>query len=146
MNIPLALLWFLIGFLAVNSLKFSHLRRTMRKLQLNPAYTEYPEAEIMKIAYRKSLPFTPAYYLLVWIVCSTFYFLFHTSPNIYIDALSTGILWWLLTALLEMLLWVKAEHKLRLTWKSMYMNSQPWLSLCYYAVLISPLVLAVILK
>ncbi len=146
MNILLALLWFLIGFVAVNSLKVLHIRRSMRKLQSKPAYSALSETELIKTAYRKSLPFIPPYYLIIWIVCSTFYFLLHTSPNIYKDALITGILWWLVTLLLEMLLWVKVQHKFQLTWKEMYMNSQPWLSLSYYAVLISPLILSVILK
>lgn len=145
MNIFLALIWFLIGFLAVNGLKLLHIQRTVQKLKLKPAYSSLSEPEIITIANRKVQPYSPSYYLVIWLVCSTFYFLLHDSPGIYKDALFTGILWWLLTLILETVIWVKGSHKYKLTWKEMYMNSQPWLSLCYYAVLVSPLILSMIL-
>jgi hypothetical protein len=146
MNLPLSILWFVIGFIAVNGLKLFQIQRKVQKLRLKPENPQKSESELIKAAYQKSQPYVPGYYLLVWIVCSTFYFLLHNSPGIYKEALMTGALWWLLTLLLEMVVWVKSSHKYQLTWKEMYMNSQPWLSLNYYAVLISPLILSMILK
>ena len=145
MNLPLALLWFLIGFVLINGVKVLHITRSAKKLQnlsVNPGSSSEKH---LKTGYRKSLPYTPVYYLFVWLTCSTFYFSNHASVNIFTDALKTGILWWLLTLLFEMLIWVIAKHKLQLTWKEMYVNSQPWLSISYYAVLISPLILSMII-
>lgn len=146
MNLPLALLWFLVGFLAVNGLKTLHILRSSKKIQQKLSNNGISSSESIKKAYQKSLPFIPLYYLLIWIICSIFYFHQHESPRIYLDALNTGILWWLLTLLLEMLVWVIFNHKLKLSWKEMYMNSQPWLSISYYAVLISPIVISLIIR
>lgn len=146
MNISLALLWFVIGFVLVNGLKTLHILRSSEKLKLNSAYSGMDQSGRIKSAYKKSLPFIPVYYLFVWIICSIFYFTRHDSTQIYFDALKTGILWWLLTLLLEMLGWVIVKHKLQLSWKEMYINSQPWLSISYYAVLISPLIISLIIK
>ena len=145
MNIILALIWFVVGFTLVNGIKVLHIVRSGRNLQKKSVKSDPASDNFFKIAYKKSLPYTPIYYLFVWLMCSTFYFSYHTSNDIFSDALKTGISWWLLTLLLEMLLWVIFRHKLQLSWKEMYMNSQPWLSISYYAILISPLILSMII-
>ncbi len=144
MNILLALIIFLIGFSVVNGLRLLHIHYSMLKLKSEAADPELSEPRLIQTAHRRSLPYVPVYYLLVWMACSSFYFAFHASPGIYRDAIFTGILWWLLTLLLETLLWVKARHKYRLMWKEMFINSQPWNSLAYYAILISPLAISII--
>ena len=145
MRIPLALLWFSIGFVLVNGLKMLHIVRSANKMQEQTGYTSQETEDFQKKAYKKSLPYTPVYYLIVWLLCSTFYFSQHTAAHVFSDGLLTGILWWLLTLLLEMLLWIIARHRMQLSWKEMYMESQPWLSVSYYAVLISPLILSMII-
>lgn len=145
MNLYLAIIWFLVGFVLVNGLKALHILGSGKRQKKKSVNKNVNPAQFTQSAYRKSLPYTPVYYLTVWMLCSTFYFLQHTPANIYKDALLTGIFWWLLTLLLEMLLWTVVRHRFQLTPKEMYMHSQPWISLAYYAVLISPLVLSMIL-
>ena len=145
MRIPLALLWFSIGFVLANGLKMLHIFLSVKKMQKQTGYMNQKTADFQKKAYKKSLPYTPVYYLIVWLLCSTFYFSQHTAVHVFSDGLLTGILWWLLTLLLEMLLWIIARHRMQLSWKEMYMESQPWLSVSYYAVLISPLILSMII-
>ena len=122
-----------------------HIVRSANKMQEQTGYTSQETEDFQKKAYKKSLPYTPVYYLIVWLLCSTFYFSQHTAVHVFSDGLLTGILWWLLTLLLEMLLWIIARHRMQLSWKEMYMESQPWLSVSYYAVLISPLILSMII-
>lgn len=145
MSFTIAILWFFVGFVLSNGLKYLHISRASKKLQLKSSNKELSEDYFLKTAYLKSLPIIPLYYLLVWMLCSVFYFIMHKSANVYTEALFTGLFWWLLTLLLEMLLWVKTKHKLQLSWKEMYMKSQPWLSISYYAILISPLIISLML-
>ena len=83
MRIPLALLWFSIGFVLVNGLKMLHIVRSANKMQEQTGYTSQETEDFQKKAYKKSLPYTPVYYLIVWLLCSTFYFSQHTAVHVF---------------------------------------------------------------
>ncbi|MFV0391822.1 MAG: hypothetical protein ACK5KP_08065 [Paludibacteraceae bacterium] len=108
--------------------------------RLNPSGSQLGQK-----AYLKSLTIFPVYYLVVWIICSVFFLKESNPEKIYLIALIAGAIWLLLTLLLETLVWSKIRHKFQLTLKEMYQRSQPWISISYYAVLISPLIIALIL-
>lgn len=145
MNVKLAVIWFLVGFLLVNGLKFLHTVNSSRKKQQRNDNREIPVTAYYKQAYFNTLKFQPFYYVIIWLVCSYFYLSAHITGNLFTDALVTGIFWWAMTVIWEMLIWVLVNHILNLTWKEMYLQSQPWISLTYYAVLISPLFISLIL-
>lgn len=145
MNVKFALIWFLVGFVLVNALKILHTILSSRKKFNRYSQKDIPVSAYYKQAYFNTLKFQPFYYVIVWLTCSYIYFTTHISNNLFTDALFTGISWWALTAIAEMLIWVLVNHKMNLTWKEMYLQSQPWISLTYYSVLVSPLVLSLIL-
>lgn len=145
MNITQAFIWFLIGFLLVNGLKFLHTIVGSRMKHQRIKNNEIPVRGYYKQTYFGMLRFQPFYYVIIWLACSYFYFSGHISGNSFTDALITGIFWWAMTVICEMLLWVLVNHTMNLSWKEMYLQSQPWISLTYYAVLVSPLVISLML-
>lgn len=56
MNIPLALLWFSIGFVLVNGLKMLHIVRSANKMQEQTGYTSQETEDFQKKAYKKAYP------------------------------------------------------------------------------------------
>lgn len=138
--------WFIIGLITVNILKFLQIRRFQNKLKKKSNKGTTTPVNLLQVAYKKSTLYFPLYYLLVWLTCSTFLFLEFRPDKIVLTGLFIGIIWWGLSLLLEMLVWVVSNHRFKLSWKQMYADTQPWISLSYYAIIISPLILAVIFQ
>ncbi|NLO70860.1 MAG: hypothetical protein GX102_07990 [Porphyromonadaceae bacterium] len=146
MNWLLLILWFIIGLILANGLRVWHIIESSKKKLKRSQNSDIGEKGFIKVANYRYLPFMPISYLAVWIACSFFYLNQINSEQIYVDALITGVVWWILVSISEMLFWVIANHKFQLTWKEMYKDSQPWSAISYYAVLISPLFIALIIK
>ena len=142
MNIKLALLLFIVGFVLVNGLKFMFVSFGYKKMLKKTAKNGIPDTDFYKSAFKPTIMFQPFYYVFVWLICSYIYISKHGSTNIFSDSLKTGILWVTLTILIEMVIWVIANHKMKLSWKEMYIYTQPWILLNYYAVFVSPLILS----
>lgn len=138
--------WFAIGIIAVNILKYLQIKRFLNKLSKKVNQEPTTPINLLQTAYKKSTLYFPLYYLLVWLTCSTFFFLEFRPERIVLAGLFIGIIWWALSLLLEMLVWVVSSHRFKLSWKEMYTDTQPWISLSYYAIIISPLILAVIFQ
>lgn len=141
MDIQLAIICFIIGFIIANGIKFLHFRRNTKRISSKTGQNLIRK-DINELAFSKLLPYIPIYYLVIWIVCSSFYFSNHTSTSLFYDGLSTGITWLSLSFIFETGVWVLLKHKLSISMKQMYLKSQPWILLSYYIVLVSPLMLA----
>lgn len=146
MDFLVLLKWFLIGFVAVNLLKFLQIKRFLNKLRKKPNPQTQTRANQLHAAYKKSTLYFPLYYLLVWLTCSTFLFLEIKPEKIVLTGLFIGLGWWALSLLIEMIIWVVSNHRFKLSWKEMYVDTQPWVSLSYYSIIISPIILAVIFQ
>ena len=92
--------------------------------------------------FRKTMTFVPVYYLIVWIPLSVLYFSGYSGNSVFWEALTIGVLWFVLTILFEYFAWVVAKHKYTLKPETLMKRSQPWVSLSWYAVLISPIIIA----
>lgn len=145
-NIAQALIWLLVGLVLTNVLKYFHLKVGIKKYTHHPATKSLSEDEIKKVTFLKSLPYTPAYYLTGWLISGLFYLQNYADNVRFVDALLIGVVWCGAVLLIEMYGWVVAKHKLNFTWKQMYMQSQPWVSLNYYSIIISPLIMAMIIN
>lgn len=142
MNLMMAFVWFLIGFTLINCVKFLQLSRTLQKLKTKPENANAQQAALVQLANKKTLPYLPVYYLIIWILCSSFFITGDAQTINFSDALKTGILWLALSFLFELMSWTLLKHPYRLSGKAMYKDSQPWISIMYYAILISPVLVA----
>src|ERR1700694_4216680 len=94
-------------------------------------------------AYVMSVPFHPLLNLLVWPVFGWLY-LRRSTPNSerQIEALRLGLFWFLATALIDLFGWVLVPHPWHMTLNQFYVGYQPWISLIYLVIFISPILAA----
>jgi hypothetical protein len=94
-------------------------------------------------AYVMSVPFHPLLNLLVWPVFGWLY-LRRSAPNVerQTEALRLGVFWFLATAVIDLFGWVVLPHPWHMTLDQFYVGYQPWISLIYLVILISPILAA----
>src|ERR1700694_3664847 len=94
-------------------------------------------------AYVMSVPFHPLLNLLVWPVFGWLY-LRRSTPNSerQIEALRLGLFWFLATSVIDLFGWVLLPHQWHMTLDQFYVGYQPWISLIYMVIFISPILAA----
>lgn len=86
-------------------------------------------------AYLATKPFQPLYNLVVFGLLA-----YYNLPGL--DAarlLLIGVLWLGLAMITDWLTWVMLPHPWRLSARELYLEHQPWITLCYLCVVASPL-------
>ena len=92
-------------------------------------------------AYFKSLPFHPLYCLIIWPLFSFLYYrMAKPEKKQWKTALSLGLSWSILIIIFDLISWVIIPHPYVLTFKEFYFDSQPWISMAYIAIFISPFI------
>jgi len=92
------------------------------------------------VPYAKTLPFHPLYNIVVWPIFSKIYFDMVNPENLWLDTLIIAITWCFVTIIVDVFAWVLIKHPLSMTWKEMYIDYQPWLSLIYISIFVSPFI------
>jgi hypothetical protein len=94
-------------------------------------------------AYVMSVPFHPLLNLLVWPVFGWLY-LRRSTPDSerQMEALRLGFFWLLATAVIDLFGWVLVPHPWHMTLDQFYVGYQPWISLIYLVIFISPVLAA----
>src|ERR1700674_2957666 len=94
-------------------------------------------------AYAMSVPFHPLLNLVVWPVFGWLY-LRRLAPNIerQREAIRLGLFWFLATAVIDLFGWVLVPHPWHMTLEQFYVGYQPWISLIYLVIFISPILAA----
>jgi len=91
-------------------------------------------------AFKSTKPFHPIYNLLVFpIVSIGMINQFSTIPSL-IEILGIGVLWVVYCFLLDIMFWIVLPHPWRLTAKELFVTYQPWITLAYLAIFISPVI------
>jgi hypothetical protein len=98
------------------------------------------------VAYAKTVPFHPLYNIIIWPVFSYFYLHMVNPVNVWRDAFVLGAAWTLITIIIDLFGWVIIKHPWRMTFKEMYLDYQPWISLIYLAIFVSPFIAAIFLR
>ena len=94
-------------------------------------------------AYVMSVPFHPLLNLLVWPVFRWLYLRCSTlNLERQQEALRLGLFWLLATAVIDLFGWVLLPHPWHMTLDQFYVGYQPWISLIYLVIFISPLLAA----
>lgn len=61
-------------------------------------------------------------------------------PNLWRAALILGTWWAIIANVIDLFGWVLIKHPWRMNLKDMYVDYQPWLTLIYVAIFVSPLI------
>lgn len=139
-NFKKALLYFVYSYIIVTILAsgISALAEIVFKL---PTYIELGLTMFDDPAFRMTVP----YHLLINLVCWTFYgyiYLRNKVNDKYIlkEAAFLGCFWLAVALPLDLVGWVLVKHPYSLTFHEFYIEYQPWISITYLIVLISPVI------
>lgn len=145
MNIGISQLWFWIAYIVVTLIGIGHTCFNWLVLKMEIDSTKPVKTMYDIVPYAKTVPFHPLYNIIIWPVCAYFYFIMVQPQDIWTDALVLGISWCAITIIFDVLAWVIIRHPWSMTWKEMYVDYQPWITLIYLSILISPFIGAVII-
>jgi len=98
-------------------------------------------------AYLMTLPYHPLLNLLIWPLFGWRY-LQSLSPQIprIREALRLGAYWAVITIVVDLLGWVLIPHIWRMTFKEFYVDYQPWITLIYLIIFLSPIAAGRLMK
>jgi len=91
-------------------------------------------------AYRATVPYHALYNILIWPVFAWLALRPLAPGSMWTAAVWLGLGWMLVTIVLDLVGWVLIRHPWRMSFKEMYVDYQPWLTLIYLAIAVSPLV------
>lgn len=97
------------------------------------------ESKGMGEGYEKTKPWHPIYNMIVFPLFSYIYFRTLGIVNFQQVAI-TSILWGTITVIFDLFGWVIIKHPWSLSAKEFYVDYQPWISLIYVAIYVSPFV------
>jgi hypothetical protein len=141
MNFGLFMLWYWVAYIVVTLIGIGHtifnwkvLKFEIKKTKVTSMYDIIP--------YAKTVPFHPIYNIVIWPIFSYLYLLNVSSSDLWKEALIVGGIWVLMTIVIDLIGWVLIKHPWRMTFKEMYVNYQPWITLIYVSIFASPLIAA----
>lgn len=87
--------------------------------------------------YEATKPWHPLYNILIFPIAAYMYL--STLPIVTLhEVIATSIVWGTLTIIVDVVGWVIIKHPWSLTFKEFYIDYQPWITLIYLAIYISP--------
>jgi len=128
------MLWYWIGYITVTVVGILHTVFNIYVLHMKPM-----DANSMGEGYEKTKPFHPLYNIILFPICAYLYLNTLSAPTI-TDAFITGLIWAGISIVFDLFGWVIIKHPWSLSFREFYVDYQPWISLIYLVILISPLI------
>jgi len=145
MNFGLHMLYFWAAYILVTLVGIAHtvfnwkvLKMEVKKEKVTSMYDIVP--------YAKTVPFHPLYNILLWPIFAFLYLSTSGTGSIWKDALVLGASWTLITIVFDLIGWVIVKHPWRMTFREMYVEYQPWISLIYLSIFISPFIAGALIQ
>jgi len=133
-NFGYSMLWYWIGYITVTVVGILHTVFNIYVLHMKPM-----DANSMGEGYEKTKPFHPLYNIILFPICAYLYLNTLSAPTI-TDAFITGLIWAGISIVFDVFGWVIIKHPWSLSFREFYVDYQPWISLIYFVILISPLI------
>jgi hypothetical protein len=92
-------------------------------------------------AYLMTLPYHPLLNLF-WLPFAWMYLRSFSTDKRRREALNLGIFWTVICILIDLVGWILIPHPWAMTFKEFYVGYQPWISLIYLVIFLSPLISA----
>lgn len=96
-------------------------------------------------AFKTTKPFHPIYNIIVFPMVSIWMMNQLPSMPSLMDAVETGVLWVVYCFICDSVFWIMLPHPWRLTAHELFVDYQPWITLAYVAIFMSPVIGAVFL-
>lgn len=101
---------------------------------------EKPTSMYDIVPYAKTVPYHPLYNIVIWPFFAFLYLQRLNPIDIWEAAFWLGLAWITITIVFDLFGWVLIKHPWRMTFKEMYLDYQPWISLIYLAVFAGPFI------
>lgn len=140
MEILPALMWFATAILFVALITMAHVVYNLKVRGL----TDRPEGSsiLHAEAYQETLRWQPLFAIGAFSAVSYIYFGTVTIIDVWPHALTLGVAWVVLTAIVDTFARVVLRHPWSLTLRELFVEQQPWVGLTYAAILAAPLLAA----
>ncbi len=140
MEILPALMWFATAILFVALITMAHVVYNLkaRDMTARPSGSSILGLE----AYQETLRWQPLFAIGTFSAVSYIYFGTVTVVDVWPHALTLGVTWVVLTAVVDVFARVVLRHPWSLTLREMFVKQQPWVGLVYVAILAAPLLAA----
>jgi hypothetical protein len=129
-----SMLWYWIAYIAVTLAGILHMVFNIFVLHMKPM-----DSNSMGEGYERTKPFHPLYNIVIFTICASFYLNTLPAPA-FSDALLTGFIWAAITILFDVFGWVIIKHPWSLSFREFYIDYQPWITLIYLAIAVSPMI------
>lgn len=133
-NFWLAVLYYIAAYIIVTVVGILHTIFNIYALH----YKSMKNSPGMGEAYEKTKPFHPLYNLLIFPLFAWLYLLSVSNASIGL-ALLVGAMWAAITIIGDLVGWVLIKHPWSLSFREFYLEYQPWISLTYLIIFLSPL-------
>jgi hypothetical protein len=140
-NIGLFWLWFWVAYLLVTLVGIGHTIFNW-KVMKNTIEVEKVTSMYDILPYAITVPFHPLYNIILWPIFAYIYFLQVSPVNVWKEALFLGSAWTLICIVIDLFGWVIIRHPWSMTFKEMYVDYQPWITLIYLSIFAGPLIAA----
>ena len=145
MNIGLFLLCFWAAYIVATLVGIGHTIFNWRVLKMENKKEKITSMYDI-VAYAKTVPFHPLYNIIIWPIFAFLYIAAARSGSIWLEALLLGASWALITIVIDLFGWVLIKHPWRMTFKEMYVDYQPWITLIYLSIFVSPFIAGVFVQ
>lgn len=132
-NFGYSMLWYWLGYLFATVCGILH---TVFNIYVR--HMKSMDAHSMGEGYERTKPFHPLYNIILFSISAWLYLGTLSAPTV-TDALLTGLVWAGITIVFDLVAWVLVKHPWHLSFHEFYVGYQPWISLIYLAILLSPL-------
>ena len=129
-----SLLWYFVAYMVVTIIGILHTVFNIVFLHMK----SMKEGPGMGEGYEKTKPFHPLYNIIIFPIFAALY-LGGLKEMTFGAALLTALLWGTLTLVIDLFGWVLIKHPWSLSFREFYVEYQPWITLIYLAIYLSPI-------
>jgi hypothetical protein len=141
MNFGTFMLWYWCAYIIVTLVGIGHTIFNWKILKMEITVAKVTSMYDI-VPYAKTVPYHPLYNIILWPIFAYIYFMQVRPVNIWGNAFVLAVSWTLITIVFDVFGWVIIKHPWRMTFKEMYVDYQPWITLIYLSIFVSPFVAA----
>ena len=134
-NLGACLIWYWVAYFLVTGIGILHTIFNIVVLHMK----SMKDSPGMGEGYEKTKPWHPIYNLVIFPIFASLYF--HGLGSVTLShVIYTSLLWGSITVVFDVIGWVLIKHPWSLTFKEFYIDYQPWITLIYITIYLSPFI------
>ncbi len=134
-NFGFSMLWYSTSYFIVTLIGILHTIFNIVVLHMK----SMKDSPGMGEGYEKTKPWHPMYNIIIFPIFAYIYFNGLEIVTLS-NAIATSIIWGSITVVFDLIGWVLIKHPWSLSFKEFYIDYQPWITLIYIAIYLSPII------